>query len=91
MRQPSEVLAYWPQRRLQDAIYGSVWACLVLKRHHGVAADDAARAAGVEPGSASAPIVWEITGQHVAIQHTPCCCGGMSINQRAWQTTLFIH
>lgn len=65
---PEQVLAYWPQRRLQDAIYGSVWACLVLKRHHGVAADDAARAAGVEPGSSSAPIVWEITGQHVAIK-----------------------
>lgn len=65
---PDEVLAYWPQRRLQDAIYGSVWACLVLKRHYGVAADDAARAAGVEPGSASAPIVWELTGQHVAIK-----------------------
>lgn len=63
-----ETFAYWPQRRLQDAIYGSVWACLVLKRHYGVAADDAARAAGVEPGSASAPIVWEITGQHVAIK-----------------------
>lgn len=63
-----EVMAYWPQRRLQDAIYGSVWACLVLKRHRGVAADDAARAAGVEPGSAAAPIVWEITGQHVAIK-----------------------
>jgi serine/threonine protein kinase len=63
-----EILAYWPQRRLQDAIYGSVWACLVLRRHHGVAADDAARAAGVEPGSASAPIVWEITGKHVAIK-----------------------
>jgi serine/threonine protein kinase len=60
--------AYWPQRRLQDAIYGSVWACLVLKRHHGVAADDAARAAGVEPGSPNAPIVWEITGKHVAIK-----------------------
>ena len=30
----TEVLAYWPQRRLQDAIYGSVWACLVLRRHH---------------------------------------------------------
>jgi serine/threonine protein kinase len=70
-RDPSvqeEVLAYWPQRRLQDAIYGSVWACLVLRRHHGIAADDAARAAGVEPGSASAPIVWEISGQHVAIK-----------------------
>jgi serine/threonine protein kinase len=63
-----KVLAYWPQRRLQDAIYGSVWACLVLRRHYGVAADDAARAAGVEPGSASAPIVWEITGRHVAIK-----------------------
>jgi len=65
---PGEVLAYWPQRRLQDAIYGSVWACLVLRRHHGVAADDAARAAGVEPGSANAPIVWEITSEHVAIK-----------------------
>jgi len=63
-----EVLAYWPQRRLQDAIYGSVWACLVLRRHYGVAADDAARAAGVEPGSPDAPIVWEITGKHVAIK-----------------------
>jgi hypothetical protein len=65
---PDEILAYWPQRRLQDAIYGSVWACLVLKRHFGVAADDAARAAGVEPGSDGAPIVWEITGTHVAIK-----------------------
>ena len=63
-----EVLAYWPQRRLQDAIYGSVWACLILRRHYGVAADDAARAAHVEPGSPEAPLVWEITGQHVAIK-----------------------
>jgi serine/threonine protein kinase len=39
-----------------------------LKRHHGVAADDAARAAGVEPGTPQAPIVWEITGSHVAIK-----------------------
>lgn len=60
--------AYWPQRRLQDAIYGSVWACLVLSRHYGPAADDAARAAGVEPGAANAPIVWEITSKHVAIK-----------------------
>ena len=64
----AQVLAYWPQRRLQDAIYGAVWACLVLQRHHGVAADDAARAAGVEPGSEAAPIVWEITGKYVAIK-----------------------
>ena len=63
-----EVLAYWPQRRLQDAIYGSVWACLVLRRHYGKAADDAAIAAKVEPGSANAPIVWEITGERVAIK-----------------------
>lgn len=63
-----EIYAYWPQRRLQDAIYGSVWACLVLRRHYGVAADDAARAAGVEPGSSAAPVVWEITGDHVAIK-----------------------
>lgn len=65
---PGDILAYWPQRRLQDAIYGSVWACLVLRRHYGVAADDAARAAGVEPGTPTAPIVWEITGTHVAIK-----------------------
>lgn len=64
----STTLAYWPQRRLQDAIYGSVWACLVLRRHFGPAADDAARAAGVAPGSAAAPMVWEITGTHVAMK-----------------------
>ena len=63
-----EILAYYPQRQLQDAIYGSVLACLVLRRHYGVAADDAARAAGVEPGSAHAPIVWEVTDRHVAIK-----------------------
>jgi hypothetical protein len=67
-RSSSNVCAYWPQRRLQDAIYGSVWACLVLRRHFGIAADDAARAAGVEPGSPNAPVVWELTGQHVAIK-----------------------
>ena len=64
----NEVSAYWPQRRLQDAIYGSVWACLKLTRHFGIAADDAARAAGVEPGTSNAPMVWEITGDHVAIK-----------------------
>ena len=63
-----EYIAYWPQRQLQDAIYGSVWACLVLRRHFGPAADDAARAAGVSPGSPGAPIVWEIIGTHVAIK-----------------------
>lgn len=66
----AETAAYWPQRQLQDAIYGSVWACLVLQRHFGVAADDAARAAGVEPGAPNAPIVWEITNKHVAIKMT---------------------
>lgn len=60
--------AYAPYKRLQDAIYGSVWACVVLQRHRGVAADDAARAAGVQPGSANAPIVWETTSQFVAIK-----------------------
>jgi hypothetical protein len=63
-----EYTAYFPQRRLQDAIYGSVWACLVLKRHYGPAAADAARAAGMEPGDPAAPIVWEIAGRHVAIK-----------------------
>lgn len=63
-----EFRAYFPQRRLQDAIYGSVWACLVLKRHYGPAADDAARAAGLLPGDPAAPIVWEIVGTHVAIK-----------------------
>jgi len=63
-----DYIAYFPQRRLQDAIYGSVWACLVLRRHYGSAADDAARAAGVRPGDPCAPIVWEIVGRHVAIK-----------------------
>jgi hypothetical protein len=64
----SQFVAYAPSRRLQDAIYGSVWACVVLRRHSGVAADDAARAAGVEPGSPQAPIVWETTNDFVAIK-----------------------
>jgi len=41
---------------------------LVLTRHYGRAVDDAARAAGVEPGDPAAPIVWEIAGYHVAIK-----------------------
>lgn len=60
--------AYFPQRRLQEAIYGSVWACLVLRRHRGPAADEEAAAAGEEPGSPRAPLVWEITRRHVAIK-----------------------
>jgi len=63
-----EVQAYFPNKRLQDAIYGSVWAAVVLHRHHGPAADDAARAAGLEPGSPQAPIVWETTNMIVAIK-----------------------
>jgi serine/threonine protein kinase len=65
---PSTYIAYWPQRRLQDAIYGCVLACVVLIRYTGEAADDAARAAGYEPGHPLAPIVWEITDKHVAIK-----------------------
>mmetsp|Transcript_19890 Transcript_19890/g.24553 ORF Transcript_19890/g.24553 Transcript_19890/m.24553 type:complete len:415 (+) Transcript_19890:420-1664(+) len=61
-------VAYWPQKQLQEAIYGSVWACLVLRRHHGPAAEEAARAAGVDPCSVAAPIVWEVTNSHVAIK-----------------------
>jgi len=64
----SQFIAYAPTKRLQDAIYGSVWACRVLRRHYGVAADDAARAIGVEPGSQGAPIVWETTSNIVAIK-----------------------
>ena len=60
--------AYWPRRRLQDAIYGSVWACLVLRKHHGKASADAAHAAGLEPGDPMAPIVWEVTQDFVAIK-----------------------
>jgi hypothetical protein len=66
--QQRQIAAYAPSRKLQDAIYGSVWACVVLRKHRGVAADDAARAAGVEPGSAQAPIVWETTNDFVAIK-----------------------
>lgn len=68
LEEEEQYVAYFPQRRLQDAIYGSVWACLVLKRHFGPASDDAARAAGLEPGDKNAPIVWEIVGKHVAIK-----------------------
>ena len=64
----SPYVAYWPQRRLQDAIYGCVIACTVLIRHVGEAADAAARAAGYEPGHPLAPIVWEITEEYVAIK-----------------------
>jgi hypothetical protein len=67
-RSGDHFVAYGPRRRLQDAIYGSVWACVVLRKHYGVAADDAARAAGVEPGSPQAPIVWEITSEFAAIK-----------------------
>lgn len=63
-----EVQAFFPNKRLQDAIYGSVWAAVVLRRHRGPAADDAARAAGLEPGSPQAPIVWETTNRRVAIK-----------------------
>mmetsp|Transcript_20487 Transcript_20487/g.40883 ORF Transcript_20487/g.40883 Transcript_20487/m.40883 type:complete len:462 (-) Transcript_20487:374-1759(-) len=65
---PSSYVAYWPQKRLQNAIYGCVIACVVLRRHIGSAADDAARAAGYEPGDPRAPIVWEITDDLVAIK-----------------------
>ncbi|KAL7543524.1 hypothetical protein ACHAXR_012814 [Thalassiosira sp. AJA248-18] len=65
---PSSYVAYWPRRRLQDAIYGCVIACTVLIRHVGEAADAAARAAGYEPGHPLAPIVWEITNENVAIK-----------------------
>jgi len=64
----SQFIAYAPTKRLQSAIYGSVWACRVLRRHYGVAADDAARATGVEPGSPEAPIVWETSNELVAIK-----------------------
>ncbi|VEU37491.1 unnamed protein product [Pseudo-nitzschia multistriata] len=64
-----QFVAYAPSRQLQTAIYGSVWACVVLKRHYGVAANnDAAIAVGIEPGSPCAPIVWETTNRFVAIK-----------------------
>ena len=65
---PSAYVAYWPRKKLQDAIYGCVIACTVLVRHEGEAADDAARAAGYEPGHPLAPIVWEITPGFVAVK-----------------------
>lgn len=65
---PSSYIAYWPRRRLQEAIYGIVIVCTVLVRHVGEAADEAAKAAGYEPGHPLAPIVWEITNENVAIK-----------------------
>ena len=55
------LFAYWPQKHLQKAIFGSVLLCVVLRPHRGVTADDAARA---EDGS----IVWEPTENYVAIK-----------------------
>eukprot|EP00591_Stephanopyxis_turris_P011880 CAMPEP_0195513646 /NCGR_PEP_ID=MMETSP0794_2-20130614/5252_1 /TAXON_ID=515487 /ORGANISM="Stephanopyxis turris, Strain CCMP 815" /LENGTH=402 /DNA_ID=CAMNT_0040641709 /DNA_START=179 /DNA_END=1384 /DNA_ORIENTATION=- len=52
--------AYFPQRQLQEAIYGSVWACLLLRRSR------------LQPESGAdgeAPeIIWEATSSHVAIK-----------------------
>lgn len=64
-----EYVAYAPFKRLQNAIYGSVWACRVLRRHYDkVATAHAAHAAGVAPGSPDAPLVWETTNKLVAIK-----------------------
>lgn len=64
----SHFVAYMPVRKLQDAIYGAVWAMRVLQRHYGEAADEAARTTGFQPGSAEAPVVWETTHHYVAIK-----------------------
>jgi len=60
--------AYYPQKQLQECIYGSVWACLVLRRHYSEITKETAIAAGVDPDDPNAPIVWEITNLHVAIK-----------------------
>lgn len=57
--------AYYPQKQLQEAIFGSVWSCIVLERHHGPATEEAARAAG---RTRNGPYVWEVTQNRVAIK-----------------------
>ena len=57
--------AYYPQKQLQEAIFGSVWSCIVLERHHGPAEEEAARAPG---RSRNGPYVWEVTQNRVAIK-----------------------
>lgn len=69
-RFPTE--AYWPQRQLQEAIYGSVWACLVLRRVSRTA-DVKARVEKAErehrrEKPPHAEVVWEVTNYHVAIK-----------------------
>mmetsp|Transcript_14814 Transcript_14814/g.41280 ORF Transcript_14814/g.41280 Transcript_14814/m.41280 type:complete len:398 (+) Transcript_14814:424-1617(+) len=59
-----ELVAYSPIRRLEDAIYGQVWVCLILKRHHGVEANRTA--ATLEPGRQY--IVWETTQSFAAVK-----------------------
>lgn len=59
--------AYTPIKQLQTAIYGCVGLFLVLKRHTGVEANDAAsKLAGGEAGRQ--PIVWQTTNEYVAIK-----------------------
>ena len=72
--------AYYPVRQLQEAIYGSVWCCLVLRRsainpHHAAGQRTSSShrpqedAAGVPMRAAQAPpIVWEVTRSYVAIK-----------------------
>ena len=56
-------IAYLMQRRLVRAIYGYVWLCIVLRRHHGPAADEI-----LEVVEGQAPYVWEVTRERVAIK-----------------------
>ena len=60
--------AYFPQKQLQEAIYGSVWVCAVLKRHYGPAMEEAAQAAGLPRNAKNGPYVWEVTRSRVTIK-----------------------
>jgi hypothetical protein len=67
--------AYYPVRQLQEAIYGSVWCCLLLRRAKDSTASavNAVKAStrqtgGNSEGPSPQAVVWEVTRSYVAIK-----------------------
>jgi len=65
--------AYYPVRQLQDAIYGSVWSCLVLRPSASrgrMTRQSPTPSAGRDqpPGHEYEPFLWEMTRSYVAIK-----------------------
>ena len=62
--------AYFPVRQLQEAIYGSVWCCLLLRRSNACKTSSAVVKATWQTGEGptSQTLVWEVTRSYVAIK-----------------------